>query len=84
MQSYAVEVYTPRAKSGDVRDAAERLRRAAAALRREGTPISYRRSLFLPGDETCFHVFDAGSSVVVAEAARRAYVDAARVVEAVQ
>ena len=84
MQRYAVEVYSPRGESAEFRASVARLRRAASALTREGTPITYRRSLFLPTDETSFHIVDGPSREAVAEAARRASVDAARIVEAAQ
>ncbi|MFY9577864.1 MAG: hypothetical protein WAQ33_00930 [Gaiellaceae bacterium] len=84
MQRYAVEVYSPRGGSDEFRAAAARLRRAARALTREGTPITYRRSLFLPTDETSFHIVDGISHDAVAEATRRAALGTARIVEARQ
>ena len=84
MQRYAVEVYSPQGDDADFRACALRLRRAARALTREGTPITYRRSFLLPGDETSFHLLDGSSLEAVSEAARRAALDGARIVEAVQ
>ena len=84
MQRYAVEVYSPRGGSEEFRLAVVRLREAARALTQEGTPIKYRRSLFLPTDETSFHIIDGSSYEAVSEAARRAAIDAARIVEAAQ
>ena len=84
VQSYAVEVYSPEGGNAEFHAAAARLRRAAEALSREGTPIAYRRSLFLPSDETSFHVLDGISREAVTEAAHRAALDAARIVEAAQ
>lgn len=84
MQRYAVEVYSPQGGSEEFRRSVVRLRQAARALTREGTPIKYRRSLFLPSDETSFHVVDGVSCEAVTEAARRAALEAARVVEAAQ
>jgi hypothetical protein len=81
MQSYLLEVYS-RDSRAEFREAVSRLRLAAKAMTREGTPITYRRSMLLPGDETCFHLMEGDSEQAVAEAARRAQVDAARVVEA--
>jgi hypothetical protein len=42
------------------------------AAMRAGLPVGYVRSIFLPGEETCFHVFRATSADVLASAARRA------------
>jgi hypothetical protein len=82
MRSFALEVYAPNGDDDDFRASVLRLRRAAQALRREGEPIAYRQSLFLPTDETCFHVIDGRSQEAVAEAARRASLETARIVEA--
>jgi hypothetical protein len=82
VQSYLVEVYSPQGGRREYRAAIARLRRAAEAMTREGTPITYRRSLLLPEDETCFHIIEGTTRAEVAEAARRAAVNAARVVQA--
>jgi len=84
VQRYAVEVYSPRGGSEEFRLSIARLRQAARALTQEGTPIKYRRSLFLPTDETSFHILDGSSYEAVSEAAKRAAIDAARIVEAAQ
>jgi hypothetical protein len=84
VQRYAVEVYSPRGGDAEVRAAADRLRQAARALTTGGMPITYLWSLFLPADETSFHIVDGISRDAVREAARRAALDAARIVEAAQ
>jgi hypothetical protein len=61
----------------------ERTRRSAAELTREGTPVHYLRSIFVPEDETCFLLLEAGSAEAVREAARRAALPFERVAEAV-
>ena len=57
---------------------------AAAELEREGTPVRYVRTTYLPDDETCFHVFEAVSEEAVAEVFRRAGVGSGRIVSAVE
>jgi hypothetical protein len=47
-------------------------RRASADLRREGVPVRFLRSIFVPEDEACFCLFEARSASDVREAARRA------------
>jgi len=84
MQRYAVEVYSPKGGTEEFRLSVDRLRHAARALTREGTPIRYRRSLFLPTDETSFHILDGISYEAVSAATRRAAIDAARILEAAQ
>jgi hypothetical protein len=74
MPSYLVEVYVPNAEDA---------RASARQLRREGGPIRYVRTTFLPADETCFHVFVADSEEAVAEACRRA-LGSPRIVPAVE
>ena len=49
-----------------------------------GEPIRYLRSILVPEDETCFHVFEAAGREAVGEAAKRAGFDAARVTEAIE
>ena len=45
--------------------------------------MRYVRALFLGADETCFHLYEAGSSEAVFEATRRAAIPVERVVEAI-
>jgi hypothetical protein len=82
--SYLVETYVPKAHPGDARAAGRRVRTAARELSRGGEPIRYVRMTFLPGDETCFHVFVAGSEEAVAEVCRRAGLGSPRIVPAVE
>ena len=83
MTRYLAELYLSKAQSGGVRDTAERARTAAEELTRQGTPVRYLRALFLGADETCFHLYEAGSAEAVFEASRRAAIPVERVVEAV-
>jgi len=83
MARYLAELYLSHAGSSGLRDAASRARAAAEELNREGTPIRYLRALFLGEDETCFHLYEAGSPESVLEASRRAAIPVERVVEAI-
>ena len=84
MPSYLVEVYLPRSRAHEARATARRARAVAEELSREGVPIRYVRTTYLPDDETCFHLFEAASAEVVAEASRRAELGRARVVSAIE
>jgi hypothetical protein len=84
MQSYLVEVYVPRSGAHDARITARRARAAAARLTREGTPVTYVRTTFLPDDETCFHVFEAESSSAVDAVCARARLGRIRIVPAIE
>jgi hypothetical protein len=80
---YLVELYL----SGDSPD--ERLRAATQArdgaqrARREGMWVRYLGSLFIPSDETCFHVFDADSLLAVQDASERGVIRFERIMAAV-
>jgi Protein of unknown function (DUF4242) len=80
---FLVELYVSRADGAAVELGAERARVAAEELTGEGTPVRYLRSLFVPDDETCFYLYEAGSLEAVHEAARRADLAFDRVTEAI-
>jgi hypothetical protein len=84
MPDYLVEVFQPLLSDGDVASISARARRAAEELTREGIPVGYLRSIFVPGDESCFHLFEGPSLAAVTEASRRAQLDPERIVEALQ
>jgi hypothetical protein len=69
---FLVELYVSRTDSGAVESDAARARLAAEELTREGTPVRYLRSIFVPEDETCFSLYEAASADGVREVARRA------------
>ena len=82
MREFLIELYVPRADRGGAEAAAERVRLAAEELTREGTPVRYLRSIFVPEDETCFFLCEAASIEAVRETARRADLRFERIVEA--
>jgi hypothetical protein len=84
MPSYLVEAYVPRARAAEVRATGRGACAAAEELSREGTPVRYVRTTFLPDDETCFHVFEAASEDAVREVCGRAGIGSARIVPAVE
>jgi hypothetical protein len=82
--TYLVEAYLPRSRAREARAAGRRALAAAEELSREGAAIRYIRTTFLPDDETCFHLFEAGSAAVVEDACSRAELGRARVVLAIE
>lgn len=58
-------------------------RRASEELSSEGTPVLYIRSIFIPVDETCIHLYRADSAEAVHAAAARASLQLERVAEAI-
>jgi hypothetical protein len=79
MPSFVVECYVPQHPNAVAAGLAGA--RRAAEL---SSGVSYLRTTHIPGDETCFHVFDAPSSSALSEAARLAALDHMRIVEAVE
>lgn len=84
MLSYLVETYMPRSDAQEARATGRRARGAAEDLSREGVPIRYVRTTFLPDDETCFHLFEASAPAAVEEVSRRAELGRARIVPAIE
>jgi len=82
MAEYLLELYISRGNPAAVELAAERARAAAETLTGEGMPVRYVRAIFVPEDETCFLLFEAGSVDAVREAARRAGLGCERITEA--
>jgi hypothetical protein len=75
---FAVETYVPAAS----REPLVRISARARAAAGRGAGVRYLATLFLPEDETCFHVLDAPSPDAAAEVAARAGVRGARVLKA--
>jgi hypothetical protein len=82
--SYLVEAHMPRSHAQEARAAGRRAQGAAEDLSREGVPIRYVRTTFLPDDETCFHLFEASGPAAVEEVSRRAELGRARIVPAIE
>ncbi len=84
MPSYLVEVYLPQSRAHEARDCGRRARTAAEQLAREGVPIRYVRTTYLPDDETCFHLFGAPTAAAVEEACRRATLGRVRITSVIE
>jgi hypothetical protein len=80
--TFVLELYLARTEAAAVELGAERARLAAAQVTREGRPVRFLQSIFVPEDETCFLLYEAGSAGDVRVAAQRAGLPAARVAEA--
>jgi hypothetical protein len=83
MPNYLVETFLARGAAGERQAREERARAAAEALTRGGTAVRFGGSVCVPEDEICFLTFEAPSRRDAALAARRAGLEAMRVVEAV-
>jgi hypothetical protein len=60
------------------------VRAAARSIRDEGISVRYVRALFVPEDQTCLLLFEAGSPAVVQEVTQRAGLPVTRVVAAME
>lgn len=83
MPEFLVELYLPRTAADAVERSADRARAGAERLTREGTPVGFARSIFLPEDETCFLLYESASMEAVRAAAERVGLRFERVVELV-
>ena len=83
MSTYAAERYLPGITPEQLLDAARRAKAAAAEMTAAGTPVSYLRSTFLPGDQTCYCLFEGPSEQAVAQANDTAGIPYERIVAAV-
>lgn len=79
MPSFVVERYRSSSDAESLRGAADRLAAGARAMSAEGTPVRYVDTIFLPSDETCLHLFEAGSEADVQAVALRAGIDIDRI-----
>jgi hypothetical protein len=82
MPTFIVERYVPVSGHRDFHDLATRAKRAATLMDHDGSTVRYLRSTLLPGDETCFCLFDAPTAELVREANERAGLPFHRIVEA--
>jgi hypothetical protein len=81
--TYIAECFWPDARQELVDQAAERVRRSAAELTSDEKPVDYAGSLFVPGDDVVFYLFESVSADAVREACERAGIPFERVVESV-
>jgi muconolactone delta-isomerase len=80
---YLVEVYVS-GRAVELERIAARAAKAAEELEREGKSIRYLRSIYVPEEETCFHLYVANSVAEVREASERAGIHPERVAAAIQ
>lgn len=84
MTTFLVEAYVTRLDAARGRVLAAAARAAAEAMTRTGVPVRYLSSIFVPDDETCFHLLEAGSADAVRQASGRGEFAFERIVEAIE
>lgn len=72
MPQYVVERHLPNFTGEQVAAAAKRAKDSTAEMTREGTPVRYMRSIFIPGEDKCYCLFEAESADSVLRANQRA------------
>lgn len=82
MSKYLVERHLPGITPEQLSAAAGAAKSTSAAMTREGTPVRYLRSTFIPGEEKCFCLFEGQSADAVRTANDRAQLPYERIVEA--
>lgn len=82
MPKYMVERHLPGITPDQLQAAAARAKSTTAEMSRQGTPVRYLRSTFVPGEEKCFCLFDGPSEDAVREANEKADIPFERIVEA--
>jgi hypothetical protein len=83
MTEFLVEFYLSRTDATALGRSVRRARLAAEEQTRQGTPVRYLRSIYLPEDETCFLLYEAESAEVARRAAAFAGVAFERVSEVI-
>jgi hypothetical protein len=81
VKCYAVELELTAGDASHLATAGERARSAAEQLTREGTPVRWVRSVYVPEEDTCLLVFEAPTAEAVGRAGRRAGLTYERIVE---
>ena len=81
MPNYMVERTLPGYTAEQVAGAANRARETTNLMAREGTPVRYLRSTFIPGEDKCYCLFDGPSPEVIQTANDRAGLPVDRIVE---
>jgi hypothetical protein len=83
MSTYIAERYLPGITQEQLLDAARRAKLATAEMTTAGTPVTYLRSTFLPGDQTCYCLFEGPSEQAVRDANNKAEIPYERIIPAV-
>ena len=84
MPNFVVERYRPRTDPDSLRALADRLTAGARQVSPDGRSVRYLDTIFLPGDETCLHLFEADTGSAVQAVIRLAGIEVDRVVPAEQ
>jgi hypothetical protein len=82
MPKYMVERHLPGFKAEQLPSAAALAKRTTGEMAKEGVPVRYLGSTFVPGEERCLCLFEGPSAEAVRQANVRAGLPLERIVEA--
>ncbi len=82
LSRYLVELRPSASGFEDIQSLGASTRAASEDLSRDGTPVRFLRSVFVPEDGRCLLVFEGASGEIVIEACRRAGIVTERISEA--
>ena len=82
MPTYMVERHLPGFTTEQLPGAAGAAKATTEEMSAEGVPVRYLRSMFVPGEEKCFCLFEGPSPEAVQEANERAGLPFQRIVPA--
>ena len=83
MTEFLVEFYLSRTDAVALGCSVRRARLAAEEQTRQGMPVRYLRSMYLPDEETCFLLYEAESAEAACRAAALASIAFERVSEVI-
>ena len=72
MSQYVLERPLPHFTGEKVAADAKRAKQTTLSMTREGTPVRYMRSIFIPGEDKCYCLFEGESADTVRQANERA------------
>jgi hypothetical protein len=81
--NYIVERALPGFTAEQLGAAAARAKAAANEMSRQGVPVRYRRSIYLPSEEKCYCLFEGESADAIREVNERAGLPVNRITEAI-
>jgi hypothetical protein len=74
-ESYLAEIFSPYEDPGDPRAEVERIRAASTSLAAEGVRVRHLYSIYVTGEETSFHLFEAEGPAAIERALHGAGLD---------
>jgi len=84
MASFLLEIYTPGSAASGLDRLTAQARAAAEHAAQAGLEVRHVRSFVTPGDQVCFHVFEAPSAETLTRMSELANFDHERITEVIE